>query len=256
MWNAASPHGKFHKAAVQEPSSFYGAPKFFAHATGWVNDYSVGRAKANGASQSAGLATAGTAQTTMLAQEDLWNAASNDEITVENEGHLHPSEMNELQKLSPEYSKLPHISSQKDMDYHPMKWLKSEQESSSPHHVRLSKFKSTGTALSPKGIFEKLWNAAADDEIGGDPSADEPGHLEYKPRKWLRHQHDEAEMAEMHPRHGKRIFGGVQDHELNYDGAFVSDNSIGVHVSIYNFKLLTWTALLRVSDVSTKIYCD
>jgi hypothetical protein len=250
LWNAAGPKGKFLKpatAAAEESPNFFGGPKFFAHATGWVNDYSVGRAKANGQRESSGLSVVSqTAQTTMLAQEDLWNAAKNDEITVQTVGHLHPSEMTELQKLSPEYRH--EITSEKEMDYHPMKWMKHQRDPSAiKRPTRGSKLKTKKSELAQRGIFEKLWNAAADDEIGGDPSADEPGHLQFKPRKWLRNQQDEAEMAELHPRHGKRMFGSVQDHEQNYDGAFVNDNSIGVHVSLHLQESL-FSCLRRDSD--------
>jgi hypothetical protein len=243
MWNAAAGKGKrIMKPTVAQPATFYGEPKFFAHATGWVDDYSVGRAMANGVGKSAGLAEPGGAQTTKLLEQNLWNAGSNDEITSSNVGHLHPSEMHEIQKLSPEYSKINEVTTERHMNYHPMKWMRSERDPSAVHRpARDSKLNAKTSMLAQKGIFEKLWNAAADDEIGGDPSADEPGHLSFSPRKWLRNQQDEAEMAELHPHHGKRIFARVQDHELNSDGAFVNDNSIGVHVSE---KLYTHDGLL------------
>jgi hypothetical protein len=232
MWNAAAAKGKRHiEPTVAQPATFYGEPKFFAHSTGWVDDYSVGRAMANGGGKSTGLSASGGARTTKLLQ-NLWNAGSNDEITSNNVGHLHPSEMHEIQKLSPEYSKINEITTEKHMDYHPLKWMMSQQDPSAIQRPdRDSKLKAKTSMLAQKGLFEKLWNAAADDEIGGDPSVDEPGHLSFSPRKWLRNQQDEAEMAELHPRNGKRMFAGVQDHELNSDGAFVNDNSIGVHVS-------------------------
>lgn len=114
--------------------------------------------------------------------QKLWNAAQNDEITVSNIGHLHPSDIDRNQRRSPEWHAAAthaHITSRKDMSYHPMKWL---QEQNEPSAVN----KPNKRTAKLSGVFTKLWNAAADDTIGGNPSIDtDPAQIEYHPRAWL-----------------------------------------------------------------------
>eukprot|EP00961_Rhodomonas_salina_P179549 2423001-Rhodomonas_salina.1 len=97
--------------------------------------------------------------------QELWNAAGNDEITLNNIGHLHPSEMEELRRMSPEYKKMrtsgAHITTATDMHFEPLRWLHEEGE---PGAVA-SRNANAHAKLLSAARFEQLWNAGANDDI-------------------------------------------------------------------------------------------
>jgi hypothetical protein len=123
--------------------------------------------------------------------QQLFNAAHNDEITAENIGHMHPSEMTELRRMAPEYKaieKSHHVTAATDMDYQPLRWLHEQGE---PGAVKTRK------AALQAARTQMLWNAGADDEVGGSGSSyEDDDDKGFSPRQWLASQHDDAEMRE------------------------------------------------------------
>lgn len=182
----------------------------------------------------------------------LWNAAANDEITTENIGHLHPSEMPELAKLSPE-AKIAahhaHVTNAKHMVFHPMKWMNQQK---APAVAGRSKGARKGKmAAAVKGArMQSLWNAAANDDTQGvfGGNDDTTG---FHPLKWLANQRDRTEMAALkgasssgkgsseglstlsaadESDHSGRVFSERANHGRNYEGSYDNDNSIGIKV--------------------------
>ena len=175
--------------------------------------------------------------------QKLFNAAHNDEITWSNIGHMHPSEMNELRKMSPEFKaieKKHHITSATDMDYQPLRWMHEQGE---PNAVKPHK-----AALKVKPArMQELWNAAADDEVGGSGFNNGDNSKGFSARQWLASQQDDAEMRETAPLPMpgfKRMFREDADHDRNYEGSYVSDNSIGLQVD----NLKAPTQMLAMTD--------
>jgi hypothetical protein len=259
----------------------YGMPRFYVHATGWVNDIGAGTkqgalashgttslmskqsikdiekwetamlrtsypdADANpkeaalAASHEARLAR-GLKKMAQLAQtQKLWNAAGNDEITASNIGHAHPSEMSELQRMSPEdhlASTHAHVTSATQMSYHPLKWMQQQRAPAvKSRTARTSKLAQASNTVSKKAArFQQLWNAGADDEVGGNPNLDSHGNPEvaYHPMKWISEQRDPSELGSSYaPReHNGRVFQEHRNHVRNYEGSYVNDNSIGIKV--------------------------
>ena len=288
MWDAASnlvkgEHHSRKQAVADRGRNFYGMPKFFAHSTGYVQDYVSQRdgfglparkaapsqlqaahtqkllqLPAEGMSESAkakayaavnawetkelrksfadpplSQAAVKKAEASTWAKkartQQLFNAAHNDEITWSNIGHMHPSEMTELRRMSPEYKaieKKHHVTAATDMDYQPLRWLHQQGE---PNAAQKRK-----AALKVKPArLQELWNAGADDEVGGSGLGSEDQDKAFLPRQWLASQHDDAEMRETAPLPMpgfKRVFREDADHERNYEGSYVSDNSIGLQV--------------------------
>ena len=291
MWDAAAdgdsgkllrrsrrPRAERHAAVSEQGRNFYGVPRFFAHSTGYVQDYvqrrdgfglpqrkaattqllqmpaagqmsASAKAKAFAAvnawetkelrrsfadpknTQSAVKKAEAATWAKHPAQglgvkkahtQQLFNAAANDEITAKNIGHMHPSEMSELRRMSPEYKaveKHHHITSATEMDYQPLRWMHEQDE---PGSIKSRKpaLKQTVPAR-----FTQLWNAAVDDEAADDKI--------FSPRQWLADQTDDAEMKMTSPlptpgQH--RVFREDADHTRNYQGSYVSDPSIGLQV--------------------------
>jgi len=143
---------------------------------------------------------------------------------------MHPSEMTELRKMSPEYKAIEkhhQVTSATNMNYQPLKWMHEQAE---PGAVRTRK---SGLKVAPARM-QQLWNAGADDEVGGSEfNGDDDSSKGFSPRHWLASQHDDAEMRETAPlpMPGKaRVFREDADHDRNYEGSYVSDNSIGLEV--------------------------
>lgn len=165
--------------------------------------------------------------------QQLWNAAENDEITLSNVGHMHPSEMTELQRMSPEFHEIErhaHITTATDMTYHPMRWLHHQGE---PGAIA-PRSKSLGAKLQSPARFQQLWNAAANDDIhsGEEGSSYSEGGPGYHPGQWLEAQRDSTEIGGPIPMEGqKRLFRSDADHSRNFGGSYVNDNSIGIKVT-------------------------
>ena len=181
-------------------------------------------------SQEAVKKAEGKTWATKARTQQLFNAAYNDEITLQNVGHMHPSEMTELRKLSPEYKAIEkhhQVTSATNMNYQPLRWMHQQAE---PGAVKTHK---TALKVAP-ARFSQLWNAGADDEVGGsDLSSDDDSHQSFSPRQWLASQHDDAEMRETAPLPtpgDNRVFREDADHSRNYGGAYVTDNSIGLQI--------------------------
>ncbi len=260
MWNAASSkHTTVIKAAKapRQTVDNYGMPRFYVHATGWVDD--VGPNAKSGALASHGttsllskdsikdidkwetamlrssypdsdanpkqaaLASSrearlarGLKKMAQLAKtQKLWNAAANDEITVNNVGHVHPSEMTELQRMSPEYHAArthAHVTSATEMSYHPLRWIQQQRAPAitprKPAHT--SKLAQASTVAKKSARLQQLWNAGADDTVGGDPNIDRDGGrpMEYHPLKWIAEQRDSAELGSSYAPHERsgRVF--------------------------------------------------
>jgi hypothetical protein len=275
LFQSGSPHPDHHRAAAvsDRGRNFFGAPKFFAHSTGYVQDYSSARdsfglperkavatqllqlpamgpmsaaAKAKAldmvdawetkelrktfadpersqeavkAAEAATWAKHATTVKTKARTQKLFNAAANDEITAKSIGHMHPSEMEELRKLAPEYKELEkghHVTTATKMHFEPLRWMHEQGE---PGAVKTRK-----AVLKSPARFTQLWNAAADDE---------DGDAIFNPRQWLASQHDDSEMREMAPLPApgrKRMFREDADHERNFEGSYVADNHIGLQV--------------------------
>jgi len=288
MWDAASnlvkgEHHSRKQAVADRARNFYGMPKFFAHSTGYVQDYvsqrdgfglperkaapsqlqaahtqkllqlpvegmsESAKAKAYAAvnawetkelrksfadpplSQAAVKKAEASTWAKKARTQQLFNAAHNDEITSSNIGHMHPSEMNELRRMSPEYKaieKKHHVTTATDMDYQPLRWMHEQGE---PNAAQKRK-----AALKVKPArLQELWNAAADDEVGGASFGSDKQDKAFLPRQWLASQHDDAEMRETAPLPMpgvKRVFREDADHDRNFEGSYVSDNSIGLQV--------------------------
>eukprot|EP00960_Hanusia_phi_P066325 766376-Hanusia_phi.AAC.4 len=159
--------------------------------------------------------------------QKLWNAAHNDEITLGNIGHLHPSDMSEIARHSPEFKtrrKHAHITSKTHMDYEPLKWMHEQSEPGALNHRK------PALAAVKKARFQQLWNAAANDDHF---TGFKDNHGGYHPIQWLSKQKDDAEMhnwvsnpsPSLH-----RTFRTDADHQRNYEGSYVKDNSIGVEI--------------------------
>jgi hypothetical protein len=252
MWNAApnlvkNEHHSRTKAVSDRGRNFYGMPKFFAHSTGYVQDYVSQRdgfglpsrkaapvtlqaqrtqklleipgagKKISEADKAKAFAAVNAWETKELRKsfadpkesqmavkqaeaktwakkartQQLFNAAHNDEITSQNIGHMHPSEMDELRKMSPEYKAIEkhhHVTTATKMDYQPLRWLHQQGE---PGAV-----KSRSVLKEAPARLQQLWNAGADDEVGGSKFSDDDDDKSFSPRQWLASQHDDAEMRE------------------------------------------------------------
>jgi len=164
----------------------------------------------------------------------LWDAADNDEVRMSKQGRLERHEISpedaQLLRVVPDlYSNKPHtarITSATKAVYHPLAWMKNQAEPKavdSSSNTPLFSVKSART--------QQLWNAASNDKIQADSGegSDSPPAI-----KWLRAQHDEAEMSALksHPRYafGKDIFARGRDRARNFGGDYVDDNSIGVKI--------------------------
>jgi hypothetical protein len=246
MWNAAGnlvkrEHHSRKQAVSDQGRSFYGMPKFFAHSTGYVQDYVSKRdgfglparkavpvklqapvtqmlLQLPAADKAKALAAVSAWETKELRKsfadpresqlavkqaeaktwskkartQQLFNAAHNDEITAQNIGHMHPSEMTELRRMAPEYKaieKTHHVTSATDMNYQPLRWMHEQGE---PGAVKARK---AGLKVA-SARTQMLWNAGADDSVGGSQSSDDDDDKGFSPRQWLASQHDDAEMRE------------------------------------------------------------
>ncbi len=260
MWDAAANLVKHvhhsHKAVSDQGRNFYGMPRFFAHSTGYVQDYVSSRDgfglpahkaapvqlqaqrtqkllqlpgngnKMSAAAKAQALAQVKAWETNELRKsfadpkesqeavkkaeaetwsakkartQQLFNAAVNDEITVSNIGHMHPSEMMELRRMSPEFKaieKTHHVTSATDMNYQPLRWMHEQGE---PSAVKTRK---AGLKATPARM-QQLWNAGADDEVGGGHNGmsdsmsswgSDGDDQKFSPRQWLSSQRDDAEM--------------------------------------------------------------
>jgi hypothetical protein len=171
--------------------------------------------------------------------QKLWNAGDNDEITSSNIGHVHPSEMSELQRMGPDYHEAAthaHVTTATQMSYHPLKWMQQQRAPAvKSRTARTSKLSQTTKTVAHKAArLQQLWNAGDNDEIGGNPHIDEHGNpkLSYHPMKWIAEQRDPSEMGSSYaPRdHDGRVFQEHRNHVRNYEGSYVNDNSIGIKV--------------------------
>lgn len=139
--------------------------------------------------------------------------------------------MMELRKMAPEFKEIEkhhHVTSAMNMNYNPLRWLHEQGE---PGAIKTRK---TALKETPARL-QQLWNAGSDDEVGssqfhGDIDGDDKAFM---PGQWLASQHDDAEMRETAPLPMPglhRVFREDADHDRNYEGNYVSDNSIGLQV--------------------------
>jgi len=159
--------------------------------------------------------------------QDLWNAAGNDEITLNTIGHAHPSEMDEIRKMAPEYKdpkfvRRAHLTQATDMDYEPLKWMHEQGEPGSR--------KAAPTKLQAR--TQQLWNAAANDDIHSGEGSSAPAHEGYHPGQWLKSQVDRTEMGSSarERRDHKRLFSESEAGADNAEGAYDDDSSMGIKV--------------------------
>ena len=129
----------------------------------------------------------------------LWNAARNDASLASTRRKVESEGLSNLDSSPSRLSSDEQVAG--NANY--LKWLKAEHPAAVKWTVQYNKMASQSTVLASQStsqvLFQKLWNVANEDTIGDESPDTQSVNLRYHPRKWLRHQNDIAEMAELHP---------------------------------------------------------